>query len=70
MLNESQQLCLEMIQSVYTDGVDAIGEVVVDEDENLVVQFQDGNKLLEAKIYPERKTDDIEIKLVNPESVE
>lgn len=69
MLNESQQLCLEMIESVYSDGVDSIGEVVVDEEENLVVQFQDGEKLLEAKIYPQRETNDIEIRLLNPESV-
>lgn len=69
MLNESQQLCLEMIESVYSDGVDSIGEVIEDEDGNLVIEFQDGNKLLEAKIYPERETNDIEIRLVNPESV-
>ncbi len=38
-------------ESVYTDGGDAIGEPESSEDEKFIfVQFQDGEKLLEAKI--------------------
>ena len=67
-LTEQQQLCLEMIESVYLDGIDAIAEPVV-EDGVISVDFQDGVKLLNAKIYPDRDEDDIEIKILNPDSV-
>lgn len=60
-LTENQELCLEMIESVYSDGVDAIAEPTTDEDGNILVDFQDGTKVLHAKIYPDRETNDIEI---------
>lgn len=61
-MNEAQAAVLEIIESVYTDGVDAIGEPELTEDEKfIIVEFQDGNKLLEAKI----SDTDIEIKMIN-----
>lgn len=66
-MNEAQAAVLEIIESVYTDGVDAIGEPELTEDEKfIIVEFQDGNKLLEAKI----SDTDIEIKMVNPDEIE
>ncbi|MFN7810464.1 MAG: hypothetical protein ACK5QB_18120 [Pseudanabaena sp.] len=63
-MNEAQQAVLPIIESVYTDGVDAIGEPALSDDERfIIVQFQDGEKLLEAKI----SDTDIEIKMLNPE---
>lgn len=63
-MNEAQQAVLPIIESVYTDGVDAIGEPFLSDDERfIIVQFQDGEKLLEAKI----SDTDIEIKMLNPE---
>ncbi|NCR01068.1 MAG: hypothetical protein GPJ11_17615 [Microcystis aeruginosa L211-101] len=50
-MNEAQKAVLEIVESVYTDGGDAIGEPESSEDEKFIfVQFQDGEKLLEAKI--------------------
>ena len=60
-LTEKQTLALEIIESVYTDGVDAISEPEVDAEGNVMVKFQDGQKLLNAKIYPDKKENDIEI---------
>lgn len=60
-LTEQQGLALEIIESVYTDGVDAISEPEVDPEGNVVVKFQDGAKLLNAKIYPDKEENDIEI---------
>lgn len=66
-MNEAQQAVLPIIESVYTDGVDAIGEPSLSDDERfIIVQFQDGEKLLEAKI----SDTDIEIKMLNPEDEE
>lgn len=65
-MNEAQIAVLEIVESVYTDGVDAIGEPELTDDEKfLIVQFQDGKKVLEAKI----SDTDIEIKLLNPEEI-
>mgnify|MGYP001810999014 CR=1 FL=1 len=57
-----------MIESVYGDGVDAIAQPVI-EGGIISVDFQDGIKLLNAKIYPDRETDDIAIKILNPEAI-
>lgn len=66
-MNEAQKAVLPIIESVYTDGVDAIGEPSLSGDERfIIVQFQDGEKLLEAKI----SDTDIEIKMLNPEDEE
>jgi len=66
-MNEAQKAVLPIIESVYTDGVDAIGEPSLSDDERfIIVQFQDGEKLLEAKI----SDTDIEIKMLNPEDEE
>ena len=63
-MNEAQQAVLPIIESVYTDGVDSSGEPSLSDDERfIIVQFQDGEKLLEAKI----SDTDIEIKMLNPE---
>jgi len=63
-MNEAQQAVLPIIESVYTDGDDAVGEPSLSGDERfIIVQFQDGEKLLEAKI----SDTDIEIKMLNPE---
>jgi hypothetical protein len=64
MMTESQKLCLEIIESVYLDGVDAIGQPVVEGDQ-ITCQFQDGDKVLLAKIYPDREENDIEISMVS-----
>lgn len=64
-LSEKQTLALEIIESVYTDGVDAISEPEVDAEGNVVVKFQDGQKLLNAKIYPDKEENDIEIWMDN-----
>jgi hypothetical protein len=64
-VTEQQQACLDIISSVYTDGVDAIGEPETSDDGSIVTcQFQDGAKLLEAKIFLEKEEDDIEIRMV------
>lgn len=64
-MTEQQQACLEIIQSVYTDGIDAIGTLELNEDGSILTcQFQDGTKLLEAKIFLEKEEDDIEIRMV------
>ncbi|CCI26572.1 hypothetical protein [Microcystis aeruginosa] len=50
-MNEAQKAVLEIVESVYTDGGDARGKPELSEDEKFIfVQFQDGEKLLEAKI--------------------
>jgi sucrose-6-phosphate hydrolase SacC (GH32 family) len=66
-MTEAQLLALEVVESVYTDGVDAIGEPTTYDAGNIVVKFQDGNKVLTATIYPNRDSNDIEIKMDNPE---
>jgi hypothetical protein len=66
-MTEEQQLNLEIVESVYKDGVDAIGVPLLDEDGNIVNKFQDGNKVLNVKIYPDRDANDIEIWMENPE---
>lgn len=64
-MTEAQKAVLDIIESVYTDGVDAIGNPELNEDESILTcQFQDGTKLLEAKIFLNKDTDDIEIKMV------
>lgn len=69
-MNEAQAAVLEIIESVYTDGVDAIGQPTLSDDESVITcQFQDGEKLLEAKIFVEKDTDDIEIKMLNPDDI-
>jgi hypothetical protein len=41
-MNEAQKAVLEIVESVYTDGVDAIGEPELSEDEEFIlVPFQD-----------------------------
>jgi hypothetical protein len=66
-MTEEQQLNLEIVESVYMDGVDAIGVPLLDEDGNIVNKFQDGNKVLNVKIYLDRDANDIEIWMENPE---
>jgi hypothetical protein len=66
-MTEEQQLNLEIVESVYKDGVDAIGVPLLDEDGNIVNKFQDGNKVLNVKIYLDRDANDIEIWMENPE---
>jgi len=70
-LTEDQQTFKEIIEEVYLDGIDAIGEPRLEE-ENLVVDFQDGDKLLQATISDGKGVNemDIAIKMLNPEVME
>jgi hypothetical protein len=71
MLTEAQQAFFDFLNvpGVYPDGVDAIGEVDVDEDDNLVGTFQDGKKIVEMKVLGD-PPDLYESKILNPEALD
>lgn len=68
-LSEPQQAWLELLNTpgVYPDGVDAIGEPDVDENDNAFVTFQDGKKLIKFTILEDGES--YESQILNPEDL-
>ena len=61
-MTETQADLLNIIESVYSSSIDAIGHPkYLEEEAAWLVDFQDGDRVFRAKISLEKETDDIQI---------
>lgn len=68
MLSEAQEAWLELLNAVYPNTIEVIGEPYINDDENAECQFYDGKKLVQFTLIGD-PPDSYESKILNPDDI-